>query len=156
MIKGIFVLFHLDVRIFSNSCKDNEMDKDQYCRCPPGERVSVFSSQHSNKKEDRVWSLECEKIAADRPFDASAMYHETGHINSFDGAMDWSGIHENSFLVGMESYHSGKKEDRRYNFFFQNSEHWVLTKCVTNKQVNVYDGDLHVVLDADKVIAGNE
>jgi hypothetical protein len=143
-----------DVRIFSNSCNDNSYDKDQYCRCPPGKRVSVFASKHSNKKEDRVWSLECAKISADRDFDASAPYWDTGYVNEFDKSMDWKGIPSNSFLVGMESYHSNKKEDRRYNFFYQNSEHWILTDCITDRSVNDWDKDMNVVLDSNKVIAG--
>ncbi len=69
--------------------------------------------------------------------------------------MDWRGIPTNSFLVGMESYHSNKKEDRRYKFFYQNSEHWILTDCVTDRMANDWDADMNVVLDSNKVIAGN-
>ena len=38
------------------------MDHKQYCRCPPGERISRFKSYHNNHHEDRIWELECKGI----------------------------------------------------------------------------------------------
>ena len=60
----------------------------------------------------------------------------------------------NSFLVGMKSKHSNKKEDRRYNYFYQNSPDLILTDCDGWKQLNVWDGDVNEQLGANKVIAG--
>ena len=59
----------------------------------------------------------------------------------------------------MESYHNNEKEDRKYSVFFQSSkirDDWILTDCVMDIQVNVWDGDIDVVLHSNQVIAGNE
>ena len=74
--------------------------------------------------------------------------------NDWDSFHSWDGTASNSFLVGMESYHSNKKEDRKYTFFHTRSDDWVLSEC-TSKWVNGWDEDINVVLDSNKVIAGN-
>jgi len=141
-----------DLRLISNSCEENDWDKPQYCRCPPGERLSTFKSKHDNGKEDRKWSLACSAITADRPFDADADVFESSE-NNWDSFHSWYGMASNSFLVGMESYHSNKKEDRKYTFFHTRSDDWVLSEC-TSAWVNGWDEDINVVLDSNKVIAG--
>ena len=151
--KFFSLLTHTDLRLISNSCEENDWDKPQYCRCPPGERLSTFKSKHDNGKEDRKWSLACSALTADRPFDADADVYESSESN-WDSFHSWWGMASNSFLVGMESYHSNKKEDRRYTFFHTRSDDWVLSEC-TSKWVNGWDEDINVVLDSNKVIAGN-
>ena len=41
----------------------------------------------------------------------------------------WDGRETNSFLVGMESQHDNSKEDRKYRFYYRNSENWGLFDC---------------------------
>ena len=48
-------------------CEANAYDNKQYCRCPPGERISRFKSRHNNHHEDRIWDLECQGIPAYGP-----------------------------------------------------------------------------------------
>ena len=57
-------------------------------------------------------------------------------------------------MVGMESFHKDRFEDRKYKYFYQNSEDWILSNCHWNVTANDYDEDVNVVLDSDKVIAG--
>jgi len=68
--------------------------------------------------------------------------------------MYWDGSQTNSFMVGMESFHKDRFEDRKYKYFYQNSEDWILSNCHWNVTANDYDEDVNVVLDSDKVIAG--
>ena len=61
LLQGIAALKHSKPRTI---CKENDYDKDQYCLCPSGQRISVFKSHHKNKKEDRIWQLECAPFQA--------------------------------------------------------------------------------------------
>ena len=54
----------------------------------------------------------------------------------------------------MESHHDSHHEDRRYRYFYQNSENWVLSKC-SWETLNYYDHDVDYTLQSDQVIAGN-
>ena len=89
-----------------------------------------------------------------RPFDASAELHQTEY-NEFDQYSLWNGTLTNSFLVGMESHHDNGKEDRKYRYFYQNSENWVLSKCEWVTTNDDYDDDVDYKVLSDQVIAGN-
>ena len=54
----------------------------------------------------------------------------------------------------MESHHNSHYEDRRYRYFYQNSENWVLSQC-SWKTLNSFDHGVDYVLQTDQVIAGN-
>ena len=75
--------------------------------------------------------------------------------NELDEISFWSGEATNSFLVGMESHHDNGAEDRIYRYFYQNSENWVLSKCVWETTNYHYDDDVDYKLRSDQVIAGN-
>ena len=93
-----------------------------------------------------------------RPFVGQDLFSRSS-FNSWDSTFLWRGHDSNSFLIGMESYHDNEKEDRKYSVFFQSSkirDDWILTDCVMDIQVNVWDGDIDVVLHSNQVIAGNE
>lgn len=154
-----------DDRALGYSCKDNEFDKDQYCKCRPGERISYFHSEHDNGHEDRVWSLKCEAIQSDRPFPEDTDVIES-HENGWDQHHRWNtkftlggGFqfdNKNSFLVGMKSEHSDDHEDRKYTFFHTQSEDWLLTNCQTD-WVNKFDEEIDIDLSStNQVIAGIE
>jgi len=131
------------------SCEENDWDKPQYCRCPPGQRISTFKSKHDNGKEDRKWSLACSEVEG---LDEGTDVYESSESN-WDSFHSWYGMQSDSFLVGMESYHSNKKEDRKYTFFYTNSKDLALSDCKGN-WVNNWDGLIDVVLDSNQVIAG--
>ena len=50
---------------YSDLCDPNEIDEEQYCRCPLGKRISRFKSTHDNGPEDRIWNLECDAIPSE-------------------------------------------------------------------------------------------
>ena len=153
------IFIHPDnpLRTDKSTCAINEYDQPQYCRCQQGKRISKFRSEHNNKKEDRKWDLGCDDfqdsdvsiIAKNLPI------QETYWTNEYDGNSDWSGISTHSFLVGMKSEHDNKKEDRRYDYFFQNSPNLELTDCDQHlKKINDFDGQMNVVLEPNEVISG--
>merc|ERR1711971_594268 len=122
-------------------CDPNKIDEEQYCRCPLGKRISRFKSTHDNGPEDRIWNLECDAIPSEEMlFDE----YQT----------EYNELDENSFLVGMESHHDNGAEDRIYRYFYQNSENWVLSKCVWETTNYHYDDDVDYKLRSDQVIAG--
>ena len=55
----------------------------------------------------------------------------------------------------MESHHDNGREDRKYRYFYQNSENWVLSKCKWVATNYDYDDDVDYKLDSDHVIGGN-
>ena len=76
-----------------------------------------------------------------------------------DSSFRWKGHDSDSFVTGMRSYHINGKEDRQYSIWFQRSkikDDWKLTHCVKDIKVNVWDGDVDIVIHFNQVIAGNE
>ena len=55
----------------------------------------------------------------------------------------------------MESYHNGHHEDRKYRYFYQNSQNWVLSDCFLTDLLNEFDKDVNYNLGIGQVIAGN-
>ena len=108
-----------------------------------------------------MWSLKCQKIDGFPIHAYGNHWQETGYLNDWRYDFTWSGRNhnnfpkENKFLVGMESYHYNRKEDRRFNLFFSSSPLWTLNECKTEK-VNEFDGIMSVHLESDQVIAGVE
>lgn len=63
----------------------------------------------------------------------------------------------NGFIVGMESHHSNKKEDRRFSFFWQESPNHSLEDCSWTTKLNDFDQPkFDYTLPEGKVIAGVE
>jgi len=127
----------------------NGWDADQYCVCPKGHRISQFNSVHNNGKEDRQWDLKCTKIP--NFIETSYSYPSSSTTNIWDGVFWWKGGSD-AFLVGMKSYHSNSKEDRRYTMFYTRSDKWKLERCSGWKLANTWDGPMKVFLDDYEVI----
>ena len=87
----------------------NEYDKDLKFECPRGEHLSRLESQHSNKREDRVWNFEC------RNGFVTANCIWTGNQNSFDRALNFK-CKDNGLIVGLSSWHHNAREDRVWQF----------------------------------------
>ena len=104
--------------------------------------------------DNRVWTWKGANETHYSQFNGYADLHQTGY-NSWDQISSWDGGPTNSFLVGMESHHNNKKEDRIYRYFYQNSKNWVLNKCRQERANHKLDGDVDYILQADQVIAGN-
>jgi len=134
------------------SCEPNKYDKNQWCLCRPGERVSEIHSVHDNRVEDRQWTLRCSKIQPEfKVTDKNNWFQETTE-NKLDGEILWEGAPHDRFLVGMTSDHYNKQEDRKFKFFTTRSDNWFLTDCIWHDKVNKYDGPLDWTLGDDEVI----
>merc|ERR1712217_15974 len=138
------------------SCETNDWDKPQWCLCQKGERVSKIYSVHDNKKEDRKWTLTCGAITPEFIVPNKNDWYEISEENNWDGLIYWKGAANanHGFLVGMSSYHSNSKEDRKYKFFSIRSDNWYTTDCKWRKNVNDWDGKLSWTLGDDEVIGG--
>ena len=134
------------------SCEPNSYDKNQWCLCLPGERVSEIHSVHDNKAEDRQWTLRCSKIKPEfRVKDKNNWYQETSE-SKLDAEILWEGAPDDRFLVGMTSDHFNKQEDRKFKFFTAHSDNWILADCIWHDKVNNFDGPLDWTLGEDEVI----
>jgi len=159
------------------SCETNDWDKPQWCLCQRGQKVSKISSKHSNKKEDRQWTLTCSTIEPEFMVPARSDWYEvTGGTKfwifphsvketEYNKPIKWDGKPEDKFLdrkpedkflVGMSSIHSDKKEDRKFKFFTVRSDNWYLTDCKKYKNINDWDEKLEYTLGDDEVFAGLE
>jgi len=138
------------------SCETNDWDKPQWCLCQPGEKVSKIYSKHSNKKEDRQWTLTCSVIEPEFMVPARSDWYEVTKETVYDKPIKWDGEPEDKFLVGMSSKHSNKKEDRQFKFFTVRSDNWYLTDCKKHKNLNDWDEKLEYTLGDDEVFAGLE
>jgi len=138
------------------SCETNDWDKPQWCLCQKGERVSKIYSVHDNKKEDRKWTLTCGSITPEFIVPNKNDWYEKSEENNWDGQIYWKGAANanHGFLVGMSSYHSNSKEDRKYTFFSVRSDNWYTTDCKWRNNVNDWDGKLSWTLGDDEVIGG--
>ena len=59
-------------------------------------------------------------------------YSSLSEYGDYEKNQTWDGRETNSFLVGMESQHDNSKEDRKYRFYYRNSENWGLFHCKQN------------------------
>ena len=134
------------------SCEKNKKDKKQYCICKPGKRIVKFTSKHYNKEEDRVWDLGCKAIDPELTVESEKWIRKTER-NELDEEQRWNGIGTNSFLVGMESEHDNKAEDRTYSFFTARSDNFRLQECSEWTKLNDFDKEVDLRLEGDGVIA---
>jgi len=136
------------------SCDTNDWDREQWCLCRPGEKVSEISSFHDNGKEDRKWTLACSKIKPEFHVPNVNAWYGITTESKYDKPITWNGEPQNTFLVGMTSVHSNSKEDRQFKFFTVRNNNWYLTDCITHKNINNWDGKLKYTVGDDEVIAG--
>lgn len=88
----------------------NDYDQRFKYSCPKGSVISQIGSVHSNRAEDRIWSVECNKRVS-----SSSHTGWTYYVNDFDAKMNFQ-CHNSGVISGIGGYHSNKKEDRRFQF----------------------------------------
>merc|ERR1712187_722749 len=146
-----------DVARKGYSCEKNSFDRNQWCLCKPGERVSEIHSVHKNSYEDREWTLNCSKIQPEFRVTDKGNWYNQSEETKFHDTVIWLGGavgNLNQFLVGMTSDHSNPPyEDRKFKFFSTHSENWYLTDCKWHYKINEYDRPLDWTLGEDEVIA---
>jgi len=87
----------------------NGFDRPLNYKCRQNEAISGISSYHNNHHEDRRWKFQCCKIQG------YSLVRErlTGYLNSWDRSLNFR-CASFEVLVGLESYHDNRKEDRRW------------------------------------------
>ncbi|XP_051746087.1 hemagglutinin/amebocyte aggregation factor-like [Ctenopharyngodon idella] len=91
----------------------NDFDKPFTFECPPHHIMAGMSSNHNNKHEDRRWQFYCCRSNGH----CTANCEWTTYVNWFDEYFHWTVPNQN-YLVGAESYHENKHEDRRWKYMY--------------------------------------
>lgn len=99
----------------------NDWDQHSTAMCKSDYVMSGVRSYHDNKKEDRRWNIECKKINT-----GTGMWAQLSNSWATDWVNDWDRsfhqhqpVHDKWIMAGIESYHSDKKEDRRFRFHYK-------------------------------------
>ena len=95
----------------------NGFDQQVFATCPKNMFIRTISSYHKNSTEDRIFSMTCGKYLTG---DKSKIYRQevtwdSNWANDWDRPLNYT-CADGSFMVGMNSVHDNKKEDRRFRF----------------------------------------
>jgi len=136
------------------TCYDNIWDLKQHCKCAPGERVFEFSSKFSAGHRDRVWSLRCSKIEPEFIVENDLDWIVKTDYNGWGEPVNWNGIADNAFMVGMQSYHANIYEDRKFAILWTKSKYWDLVDCIKKPlELNDFMEEINYRLHGNQVIA---
>ena len=102
-----------------------------------------------------MWDLGCKAIDPELTVESEKWIRKTER-NELDEEQRWNGIGTNSFLVGMESEHDNKAEDRTYSFFTARSDNFRLQECSEWTKLNDFDKEVDLRLEGDEVIERSE
>ncbi|XP_066563555.1 hemagglutinin/amebocyte aggregation factor-like isoform X2 [Amia ocellicauda] len=91
----------------------NNFDQEFTYICPYNGVISGMNSFHENRHEDRRWQFQCCRVSNVCNFDC----FWTPYINYFDEDINWN-VPSQNYLVGAESYHHNKHEDRRWKYLY--------------------------------------
>ena len=110
-------------------------DWDNVCNQQVGTGNAIYKlwAQHSNSKEDRIWTFYETSVAF-----ATSTTYSTGYLNEFDQAVSWAS--SSAYIVGWYSYHSNSAEDRRFNVYYRYIATGYVTKNCYWSNFNGYDG----------------
>ncbi|XP_078509571.1 hemagglutinin/amebocyte aggregation factor-like [Lissotriton helveticus] len=89
----------------------NNFDEEFTYTCPFGSVISGFDSYHDNRPQDRRWKVYCCIQKSDMTSDCQW----TNYVNDFDAYFNWQ-VPNGRYLVGVSSYHSNNREDRRWKY----------------------------------------
>jgi len=106
-----------DSATWRHSCKDwtdwkNDFDGRLNFKCGTNEYITGVKSYHDNRHEDRRFKIKCCELQ-------SASVHsikKSKYYNNWDQDADFLLGDPCDVIVGLESYHSNHKEDRRWKF----------------------------------------
>lgn len=90
----------------------NNFDQPLSYRCPDGQFLAGVESYHQNHQEDRRFKFRC--CGHPSHYHVSSCY-KTSYVNSRKGVLHYE-VPNFHYLVGAESVHSNKEEDRRWKF----------------------------------------
>ena len=104
------------------------------CNRHHGEALYSVQSKHSNRKEDRRWMWQCKRIVSG----AMSSCYWTGYTNYDEPFL--SHCRANYVLAGVNSVHSNKKEDRRWNFYCCRASGYCTKHCYWSNYINYWYG----------------
>ncbi|KAF4114841.1 hypothetical protein G5714_005064 [Onychostoma macrolepis] len=116
---------HYEDRLWEFGCKNtfgsgtecfmspyvNNFDQTFTYTCPTNSIVAGISSYHSDHHEDRRWQFYCCR----KKGYCTSNCQWTTYVNWFDEAFQWT-TPSSHYLVGAESFHDNKYEDRRWKY----------------------------------------
>ncbi|XP_063056143.1 hemagglutinin/amebocyte aggregation factor-like [Engraulis encrasicolus] len=126
---------------------DNDFDGYLAVACPWLQSISSVGSYHSNRHEDRRFSISCKPVFGSHP-----VCHQSNWVNHFDDPFDFT-CGNNEVLTGMFSYHSNRHEDRRFKFQCC-SANLMLHGCHWTPYLNDFDQSFNYHVPNHMVIAG--
>jgi len=89
----------------------NAWDKSLYYVCPSNQVLHGIQSYHDNHREDRRWKFQCCRVSSGVSVVRSKW---TWYLNEWDGELEYQCPRHDQAIVGMYSYHSNTREDRRW------------------------------------------
>ncbi|XP_056009464.1 uncharacterized protein LOC125680077 [Ostrea edulis] len=126
----------------------NEYDQPFTFTCPQHQSISRVVSHHDNRREDRVFDLQCTTYT-----EKTENCSWTDFVNNFDQPLAFQ-CPNGAVLDGIGSYHDNHQEDRRFKFYCCEKPGMCLYNCFYSGWANKYDGDLDYTVPAGHVMRG--
>lgn len=142
----ISILLYASICIHSIVSYSTKYDRPFSLNCPTGKSIYILRSEHSNRREDRRWAMQC------RNDKVTSNCFTTGWQNYFDEAFDFT-CPFNSIMTGFSGVHNNKREDRRFKFRCCLSS-GSLGACKRSGWVNSYDEDLFFYVPPGRSLVG--
>ena len=119
------------------------------CNRYQGEALYSVQSRHSNRKEDRRWMWQCKKIVSG----AMSSCYWTGYQTNYDEPFLFH-CPANYVLSGVNSVHSNKREDRRWNFYCCIASGYCTKQWYWSNYINNWDGYINCRAPHPRVFTG--
>jgi len=117
--------------------------------CPEDYSITHIESEHSNKREDRKWSVRCSQLA----YGYDKCDRLTDYVNEMDKEMDFS-CNNGSVISGVYSDHTNKQEDRRWKYKCCKAENTCHSDCQESGYINDWDTHMTFDVSGDERIVG--
>ncbi|GFN99551.1 hemagglutinin/amebocyte aggregation factor [Plakobranchus ocellatus] len=134
----------------ANGGYHTDWDQPFLYACHQGEILKSLYSVHNNHKEDRRWKFSCGAA----PGGASPQTcYWTGYENYWDEPMSFQ-CPSDYVLAGLQSYHSNKREDRRFRFKCCKDSGFRTYSCGMTSYINDWDKVLDYKVPNGHVLTG--
>jgi len=129
----------------------NSEDQAISASCLHNEAVSGFKSKYSNRKEDRVWYLQCCSLTNVALKDMGL----SGYLNDWDAVLDFR-CEDNEVLTGVYSVHSNAHEDRRWAARCASlvRTHGLVLQSTWSPWMNTWDGWIYFTAGKNMIVTG--
>ncbi|KAK3790556.1 hypothetical protein RRG08_060603 [Elysia crispata] len=147
-----FLLVTLAVTLLGDGVDSYDTDWDEpfLFTCPYGKVLTRLYSVHSNRREDRRWDFTCSSPPAGA--NPTSCYW-TGYVNYWDEPLSFQ-CSSNHIIAGVNSYHSNRREDRRFKFKCCSDSGYTTRSCYLTGYINAWDSTLDYTVPSGKVLTG--